>query len=78
MQTMNVRETRERLSQLLDAVAQGEEIVILRHGKPAARLTAPQTEEVRFPDRSTLRQALPEASESATAVVRHLRNDSRY
>ncbi|AHK79450.1 prevent-host-death protein [Ectothiorhodospira haloalkaliphila] len=78
MQTMNVRETRERLSQLLDAVAQGEEIVILRHGKPAARLTAPQSRQVRFLDRSTLRAALPPSKESAAAVVRHLRNESRY
>jgi prevent-host-death family protein len=78
MQTINVRETREKLSQLLDAVAQGEEIVILRHGKPAARLTAPQPEQVRFLDRSTLRRALPPASESSATVVRHLRNDSRY
>jgi len=42
MQTINVRETREKLSSLLDAVLAGEEIVILRNGKPAARLTAPR------------------------------------
>jgi len=33
MQIINVRETRERLSRLLDAVAAGEEVVILRRGK---------------------------------------------
>jgi len=42
MQKINVGETREKLSNLLDAVAAGEEIVILRHGRPAARLTALQ------------------------------------
>jgi prevent-host-death family protein len=70
MQTINVRETRERLSHLLDAVATGEEIVILRHGKPAARLVAPQLGHIRFLDRSTLRRELPPAKESAVAVVR--------
>lgn len=78
MQTINVRETREKLSHLLDAVATGEEIVILRHGKPAARLTAPQAEQVCFLDRSTLRHTLPPAKETAESAVRHLRDDERY
>ena len=38
MQKVNVREARQQISRLLDAVALGEEIVIMRHGKPAARL----------------------------------------
>jgi len=48
MQTINVRETREKLSSLLDAVLAGEEIVILRNGKPAARLTAPPRASIQF------------------------------
>lgn len=75
---INVRETRERLSHLLDAVATGEEITILRHGKPVARLTLPRPEQVHFLDRSALRDALPPAKETAVAVVRHLRDDERY
>ena len=78
MQTINVRETREKLSHLLDAVASGEEITILRHGKPAARLTAPQVGQVRFLDRAALRRALPPAKQSSAAVVRKLRDDERY
>lgn len=78
MQTINVRETREKLSNLLDAVASGEEIVILRHGKPAARLTAAQPEKIRFPDRSTLRASLPPAQESSANAVRNLRDEERY
>lgn len=78
MQSINVRETRENLSSLLDAVAAGEEIIILRHGKPAARLLAPQVECVRFLDRSALRDSLPMAKESASEVVRNLRDDERY
>jgi prevent-host-death family protein len=78
MQTINVRETRERLSQLLDAVASGEEIVILRHGKPAARLTGAQAEPVCFLDRSEFRRSLPPAKESAAVAVSLLRDDARY
>jgi prevent-host-death family protein len=38
MQTVNVHEAKTHLSRLLDRVSQGEEIVIARAGKPAARL----------------------------------------
>lgn len=78
MQTINVRETREKLANLLDAVASGEEIVILRHGKPAARLTSVLPESVAFPDRSELRASLPPANESAAEAIRALRDDERY
>ncbi|WP_152207266.1 type II toxin-antitoxin system Phd/YefM family antitoxin [Marinobacter changyiensis] len=78
MQTINVRETREKLSYLLDAVAAGEEIVILRHGKPAARLTSARPEKIQFPNRSELRDSLPPSRESSAQVVRELRDDERY
>ena len=41
MQTVNVREARARISQLLDAVEAGEEIIIQRNGKPVAQLDIP-------------------------------------
>ncbi|NWO05993.1 MAG: type II toxin-antitoxin system prevent-host-death family antitoxin [Alteromonadaceae bacterium] len=78
MQTTNVRETREKLSNLLDAVECGEEIVILRHGKPAARLTAPQAQPVSFPDRSQLRESLPASPETSGQAVRNLRDEERF
>jgi len=78
MQTINVRETREKLSNLLDAVAAGEEVVILRHGKPAARLTAALPEKVHFPNRSELRASLPPVQESSAHAVRELRDEERY
>lgn len=43
--TVGAYEAKTHLAQLLDRVAQGERIVITRHGKPAAVL-APLTEEV--------------------------------
>jgi prevent-host-death family protein len=78
MQTINVRETRERLSNLLDAVATGEEIIILRHGKPAARLAPILPEKTQFSNRSELRASLPPALESSAHVVRELRDGERY
>jgi prevent-host-death family protein len=78
MQTINVRETRERLSALLDAVAVGEEITILRHGKPVARLTTVLPERIQFPNRSELRASLPPALQSSAQMVRELRDGERY
>nr|WP_297402570.1 type II toxin-antitoxin system prevent-host-death family antitoxin [uncultured Marinobacter sp.] len=78
MQTINVRETREKLSHILDAVAAGEDIVILRHGKPAARLTAAFPEKIQFPNRSGLRASLPACQESSAQAVRELRDEERY
>lgn len=38
--TVNVHEAKTHLSRLLDRVAQGEEIVIAKAGRPVARLVA--------------------------------------
>jgi prevent-host-death family protein len=38
MQIVNIHEAKTHFSKLIDAVARGEEIVIARAGKPAARL----------------------------------------
>lgn len=78
MQSTNVRETRENLSSLLDAVAAGEEITILRHGKPVARLLGPKPECTQFPDRTELRSTLPPGTGRAADVVRSLRDEERY
>jgi prevent-host-death family protein len=40
MQTVNIHEAKTNLSRLLEAVENGEEIVIARAGKPVATLTA--------------------------------------
>lgn len=43
-----VFEAKNQLSALLDRVAQGEEVMITRHGKPVAKLVSPDFK----PDRS--------------------------
>lgn len=77
LQTISVFEAQERLDELLDAVASGEEIVILRHGKPAARMISAVQESITFPDRSELRRSLPPACESACKAIGALRDDER-
>ena len=78
MNEISVRETRENLSSLLDTVAAGEEVVILRHGKPAAHLIPPRAATIHFTDRADLRASLPACHGSAAALVSKLRDEQRY
>lgn len=43
MQTMNIHEAKTQFSKLIEAVMQGEEVVIARAGKPVASLVAIRT-----------------------------------
>lgn len=43
MQIINIHEAKTQFSKLIEAVSQGEEIVIAKAGKPAARLVPMQT-----------------------------------
>jgi len=38
---VSVAEAKDRLSELIRAVERGEDVIIMRHGKPVARITAP-------------------------------------
>lgn len=40
MQSVNLNEAKNRLSELVDHAAAGHEVVVCRHGRPVARLTA--------------------------------------
>jgi prevent-host-death family protein len=78
MQEVNVKEARRNISRLLDAVAAGEEIIILRHGKPVVRMEKVETQDVKllkFPDRSALRKKLPPVNESSAALIREIRDE---
>ena len=62
MVTASVRETRLHFSKYLNAAANGEEVVILKHGRPIARLIAiDDSKPAPFPDLSTLRREIAAA-----------------
>ena len=70
MQEVNVKEARRNISRLLDAVAVGEEIIILRHGKPVVRMEKVENQDAKplaFPDRSAFRKKLPPVKDSSAA-----------
>lgn len=78
MQKINVKEARRNISRLLDVVEAGEEVVILRRGKPVARIHPVAAEDAgahQFPDRSALRQKIPPAKQSSASLVRVIRDE---
>ena len=64
MVTVGAYEAKNTLGSLLDRVEAGEEILITRHGKPAARLTAP-LRQVSEADRIRARAALESLKQNA-------------
>jgi prevent-host-death family protein len=62
---INLREAKSKLSQLVQRVAEGEEIVITVRGRPMARLTSVVPKETRASSREEWVAELLAAAESA-------------
>jgi len=78
MQKVNVKEARQQIGRLIEAVTAGEEIIITKHGKPVARLqeiVGEEKKELRFPDRRKFRDSLPPAQQSSVRIIREMRNE---
>ena len=78
MQKVNTKEARRNISQLIDKVNTGEEIILLRRGKPVARMIQVEPEKAKplqFPDRSAFRSKLPPMKQSSAALIRGLRDE---
>ena len=77
MKTVSVREARERIGSLLDAVSAGENIVITRRGKPVAQLTNIDTGDtsVQFPDRTNFRKQISSSDMSSEKLIRNMRDE---
>ena len=57
MTTYGIREFKAHLSEILRDLEDGDEVIITRHGKPCARLTAAPTPDDQKPSLRTLRGA---------------------
>ena len=81
MATVSVAEAKAKLSELLDKVEAGEEIVITRHGKPVAKLTA--TVQPKKPLRDLLpelaefRAKMPPLRKSSAELIREMRDEEK-
>ena len=74
MRTAGIREARQNLTDLLDAVKQGREVVITDRGRAVARL-APVGRRQPFPDLARVRRAFRGVDAALSEAVLEGRND---
>ncbi|MCK9387294.1 MAG: type II toxin-antitoxin system prevent-host-death family antitoxin [Sulfuritalea sp.] len=76
MRTVSVAEAKAHLSELLNVVEAGEEIVITRHGRAVARVSPPEKPKQPIPLKrlAALREAVPAWTESSANRVGQLRD----
>ena len=75
MLTVTLVEAKARLSELLDKVAAGEEIVVTRHGRPAARIAAVTPPRQPVPDLSAFRAKMPRLRKPSHVLIREMRDE---
>lgn len=76
---INVREARQRFSELLDLAARGETVIVTRRGKPSVRLVAEQPfrSDQPLPDLTEFRASI-KVRESLTTALLDERERARY
>lgn len=75
MRTVTLVEAKRRLGELLDSVEAGEEVVITRNGRLAARLVATSQPKQALPDLSALRAELPPWRKPSHLLIREVRDE---
>jgi antitoxin (DNA-binding transcriptional repressor) of toxin-antitoxin stability system len=77
MLTVNLAHAKAHLSELLDKVEAGEEVVITRHGKPVAhiRQAVPPKQPLDLEALAALRARLPPQRRSSADVLREMRDE---
>lgn len=76
MLTVSLAEAKAHLSELLNTVEAGEEIIITRHGRAVARVSAPEQPKQALPFKrlAALRSCMPARQESSSKLLRKLRD----
>jgi prevent-host-death family protein len=75
MLTVTLVEAKTRLSEILDRVAAGEEVVITRRGRPAARIAAVSPPKQPVPDLSAFRARMPRLRKPSYVLIREMRDE---
>jgi prevent-host-death family protein len=73
----NIRETKAKLSAYLSQVEQGEEVMIVRRGKPVAILK-PVEQTAQLPSMKAFREKMRMKGLSASETIIRMREESRY
>jgi prevent-host-death family protein len=76
MKRAGIREARQNISQLIEAVRKGREILITDRGKPVARLVPAKKSNSRaFPGRAAFRRSMPTLHPPLSLAISEDRED---
>lgn len=78
---VSMRDAKAQLSELAERAASGVDVVIAKHGRPTARLTAVASRDRKPVDLQALQaltEGVPRQRETAGRALRRLRDSARY
>ena len=75
MVTVSVAQAKARLSALLDKVEAGEQVVITRHGRPVANLSAAVRPKKPLPDLTAFWKTVPRWRKPSYVLLREMRDE---
>jgi prevent-host-death family protein len=76
MKKAGIREARQNISELIEAVRKGREILITDRGKPVARLVPAEKSKARvFPGRAAFRRSMPAFHPPLSSTISEDRED---
>jgi len=75
---VGTKELRNRLSEILDRVARGERVRIVRRGRPAAELRPVEARARGLPDLSAFRAGIKARGKATSRLVIEERRKARY
>jgi len=73
--TVNLAQAKASLSELLDKVEGGEDVVITRHGRPVARLSAISPPKKPLRCLAEFRAKMPPLSRPSSELLREMRDE---
>lgn len=74
--TVNLAQAKARLSELLDKVEHGEAVVITRHGRPVANLSAVAAPKLPLKPMAAFRTRMPRLRRASAVLLREARDES--
>ena len=77
MVTVSLAQAKARLSELLDKVEAGEEVVVTRHGRAVARISpaAKPKKPIDYDKLAAFRATMPSLSQPSVELLRAIRNE---
>lgn len=78
--TVSIADAKARLSELVSAVENGDDVVITKRGKPVAHLSGitPPRKKIDVEWLRQMKAGMPLQDEDSATLIRQLRDDARY